>query len=61
LAGFLAFDLQAAWAMEQHYAGGYLVNVLTAMTAGADEGFFDVGFAHAQGSHALCKLCFFVG
>ena len=60
LAGGLAFDLEAGRTMEQHHAGGHLVNVLSAMSAGTDEGFFDVGFADSQSSHALCKLCFFV-
>jgi hypothetical protein len=29
---------------------------LSAVPAGFDKGFFDVGFAHAQGSHALGEL-----
>jgi hypothetical protein len=58
LAGGLAFDLEAGWTMEQHHAGGGLVDVLTAVPARADEGFFDVSFANAQGSHALGELVF---
>lgn len=61
LAGSLAFDLQAGRTVEQHDAGGGLVDVLAAMSAGADKGFFDVGLAHAQCGHALGQLGFFVG
>ncbi len=61
LAGGLAFDLQAGRAMEQHDAGGGLVNVLAAVSARADKGFFDVGIADAQCGHALGELGLFVG
>ena len=61
LAGGLAFDLQAGRAMEQHDAGGGLVDILAAVPAGADKGFFEVGLAHAQCGHALGELGFFVG
>jgi hypothetical protein len=60
LAGFLTFDLEATGAVEEHYAGRGFVDVLTAMATGADERFFDVGFADAQRSHALGELRFFV-
>ena len=60
LAGGLALDLQAGRAVEQHDAGGGLVDVLAAVAAGADKGFFDVGFAHAQCGHALGELGLFV-
>ena len=61
LAGGLALDLEAGGAMQQHDAGGGFVDVLAAMPAGADEGLFQVGFADAQGGHALGELGFFVG
>ena len=60
LTGGLALDLEASGAMEQHDAGGGLVDVLAAVAAGADEGFFDVRFAHAERGHALGELGFFV-
>ena len=60
LAGCLALDLQTGWTVEQHDAGGGLVDVLAAVPAGADEGFFNVGFADAEGGHALGELGFFV-
>src|SRR5436190_4038196 len=47
LAGVLAFNLDAGWAMEKHDARGHLVDVLAAMTSGADEGFLDIRVAHA--------------
>jgi len=59
LARLLALDLQASRAMEQHDARGSLVDVLATMAAGAHEGFFDVGVAHAKGGHALRELIFF--
>jgi predicted Zn-dependent protease with MMP-like domain len=45
--------------MEQHHAGGNFVHVLPAVAAGADKGFFDLGFAHAERGHALRELFFF--
>ena len=60
LAGGLALDLQAGGAMEEHDAGGGLVDVLAAVAAGADEGFFDVRLADAERGHALGELGFFV-
>src|ERR1035438_5069999 len=44
--------------MQQHHAGGGLVDVLSAVPAGADKGFLDVGLAHAQRGHALSELGF---
>ena len=45
--------------MQQHHAGGRLVDVLAAMAAGADKGFLQIGFAHAQGRHAPGELGLF--
>ena len=53
LAGGLGFDLQTCRAMKEHDAGGGFVDVLAAMAAGADEGFFEVGLAHPESGHAL--------
>jgi hypothetical protein len=61
LAGFLTFDLNTAGSMKEHDAGGDFVDVLAAVTAGADEGFFDVRFADVEGGHPLGELRFFVG
>jgi len=47
LPGGLTFDLQTGRTMQQHHAGGRLVDILTAMAAGADKGFLQIGFAHA--------------
>ena len=58
LARLLAFDLHAGWTMQQHHAGGNLVDVLSAVAAGADKSFLDVRLAHAQRGHALCELIF---
>ena len=58
LAGFLAFHLQAGRAMEQHHAGGGLVDILSAVPAGADKTFFNLRLAHAQRGHALRQLAF---
>jgi hypothetical protein len=60
VAGFLAFDLEAGWPMDEHHTSRGLVDVLAAVSTGADEGFFDVGFLHAEGRHALGKLRFFI-
>lgn len=57
-AGGLAFDLEPCRTVEQHYAGGGLVDVLPAVSTGTDEHFFNVGFAHAECRHALHKLGF---
>ncbi len=54
----LAFDLKTRRTMEQHHAGGGLVDVLAAVTAGADKRLVDVGFAHAERGHALRELGF---
>jgi len=56
----LTFHLNARGPVHEHDAGGNFVHVLPAVTAGADEGFFNVGFAHAECGHALCKLIFFL-
>ena len=58
LAGGLTFDLQAGRTVQQHHTGGGLVDVLSTMAAGADKGFFNVSFAHAQRDHALRELGF---
>ena len=47
--------------MEQHDAGGGLVDVLAAVAAGADECFVDVRLAHAERGHALGELGFLFG
>ena len=61
LAGGLAFDLHPGRPVEQHDAGGGLVDVLAAVPAGADKGLLDVRLAHTQRSHALGELGLFVG
>src|SRR5207249_1479306 len=38
----LAFDLEACRAVKQHDAGGAFIDVLAAVTAGSNEGFFNV-------------------
>ena len=58
LARGLAFDLETCRTMEQHHAGGGLVDVLAAVTARSDKRLVDVGFAHAERSHALGELTF---
>ena len=58
LACGLAFNLQSARPMEQHYAGGRLVDVLAAVSAGAHKSFLDVGLAHAECGHAPRQLGF---
>jgi len=60
LACGLAFDLQTRWSVEQHDAGGGLVDILAAMPARTDKGLFDVRFANTQCGHALGQLGFFV-
>jgi hypothetical protein len=54
----LTFDLHSGRTMKQHHASGCLVDVLPAVTAGTDEGFLNVGFAHSQLTHALGELVF---
>jgi len=44
--------------MQQHHAGGGLIDVLSAVAARTDKGFLDVGLAHAQSGHALRELGF---
>ena len=61
LARFLAFDLNAAGAMEEHHTGGDFVDVLPAVAAGAHEGFFNITLAYAESGHALGQLIFLVG
>jgi hypothetical protein len=58
LPGFLALDLNPTGPMQQHDARGSLVDVLAAMSTGADKGFLNVGFTHAEGSHSLRELRF---
>lgn len=58
LAGGLAFDLNACWAVNQHYACCQFVDVLAAVTTGSDKAFLDVGFPDAQRHHALAKVLF---
>ena len=58
LAGGLTFDLQPGGTMEQHHAGGGLIDILSAVTAGPDKGLFNVGFPHIQRRHALRELSF---
>lgn len=58
LARLLAFNLNARRPVEQHYASGGFVHVLAAVTAGPNEGFLEVAFAHACRSHELGKLLF---
>ena len=61
LASCLAFNLETGGAMNQHDASGGLVDVLTAMPARANEGFFDIRFAHPESGHALGKLVLLFG
>jgi hypothetical protein len=61
LAGGLAFDLQSGRAVEQHDAGGGLIDILAAVPAGTDKGFVNVGLAHTERRHALVELGLFVG
>jgi len=49
----LALYLNASGPVYEHDAGGNLVHVLSTVTAGADEGFLNVRFTHAERSHAL--------
>lgn len=60
LPGILTFHLNARRVMQQHHAGGNLVDILAAVTAAPDKGFLDVHFAHTQRSHALEELGFFL-
>lgn len=57
----LALDLQSGRAVNQHHTRGRLVDVLSAVSTGADEGLFDLGLAHAQRGHAVRKLRFLSG
>ena len=61
LTGGLRFDLQTSRSMKEHDAGSGFVDVLAAMAARANEGFFKVGLAHPEGAHALRQLGFFFG
>ena len=54
----LAFDLETCRTVEQHHAGGGLVDVLAAVTARTDERLFNIGFVHAERGHALRQLGF---
>ena len=56
LARVLAFDLHPRRAVPQHHAGGSLVDVLPAVSAGTDERFVHVRLAHAQRTHAPGEL-----
>ena len=58
LARFLALDLQARWAMEQHDAGSRFVDILPAMSARPDKSLFNIGLAHPQGGHPQGELLF---
>jgi hypothetical protein len=59
LARFLTFDLHAGRTMNQHYAGGNFVHVLSTVPAGTDKTFLDVRLAHAQRVHPLRELAGF--
>jgi hypothetical protein len=52
----LALHLQAGRAVEQHHARRRFIDILTSMPSRSDKGFFNIGLAHAQGSHPLGKL-----
>ena len=56
LSRLLTFDLCASRPVQQHYARSDLVDILSAMTAGADEGFFDVSLLYTQSRHTLREL-----
>src|SRR5262245_22023441 len=59
LAGRLTFDLNAGGPMSQHDARGDLVDVLTAVSARANEGFVEINLANAERGHPLGELIFF--
>ena len=52
----LALDLNSTWAVDQHHAGGSLVDVLAAMAARTNEGLLDIRLVHTQRCHALCEF-----
>ncbi len=56
LARLLTFHLHAGRPMQEHHAGGNLVDVLPAVAARTDEGFLNVGLAHLQRGHAQSQL-----
>ena len=53
LAGILAFYLDAGGAMPQKHTSRYLVHVLAAVAAGADERFLEVRFPNAESGNFL--------
>jgi hypothetical protein len=55
---FLAFHLKTAGLMHQHHTRGSLVDVLSAMPAGAHERLVNIALAHAERRHAQRKLLF---
>jgi hypothetical protein len=57
LACGLTFHLQAGGTMQQHHAGRGLVDVLTALATGTDEGFLEVGFASNATMRCVSCAC----
>ena len=55
VAGGLALDLQTGGPVDKLHAGGGFVDVLSAVAAGANEGFHQVFFANAEFGHAAEK------
>ncbi len=47
--------------MQQHDTSSALVDILSAVSAGTNEGFFNVHFTHSERGHALGELGLFVG
>jgi hypothetical protein len=54
----LALHLNPCRQVDQHYASGGLVDVLPAMAAGANEGFFEIAFTYAERGHSPDELSF---
>jgi hypothetical protein len=54
----LAFHLNTGWPMKQLNARRGFVYVLPAVSAGANESFFDIRFMDAEGRHARGKRIF---
>ena len=56
----LALDLNTRWYVFQVYAGGHLVDILTAVPARTDEPFDQVLFADPELGHLFLKRLFFL-
>src|SRR5581483_7744712 len=58
LTGALTFYLDAGGPVPEHHAGGGFIDVLTAMSPGANERFLEVRLPDVQRRHALGELAF---